>query len=99
MHISTEQIGRILESHFNKIERASANKPPAPGLKSDQATFSAKAEEIDLAMRVIARLPDVRADRVAELRSQIAKGTFRISSDTIAEKILAEARLTKLLGS
>jgi negative regulator of flagellin synthesis FlgM len=96
--ISTEHIGRILESHFNKIQRANSDKPAAAAAKSDSATFSGRAEEIDLALQVIAGQPETRADRIAELRSQIANGTFRISSEEIAEKILAEARLAKLLG-
>jgi len=95
--ITTEYIGRILESHFRRVQRTSPDQPSAPPPKTDRATFSARAEELDLALRVISTLPEARADRVAEMKSQIASGTFRVSSDKVAEKILAEARLAKLL--
>ncbi|MDH5752220.1 MAG: flagellar biosynthesis anti-sigma factor FlgM [Deltaproteobacteria bacterium] len=35
--------------------------------------------------------PDVRADRVAELRKQIASGEYRIDPDRLAENMLRES--------
>ena len=98
MKISSEYIGRILASHFGMVQRANLEKPAPAAPKADRATFSGRAEEIDLAMQVISGLPEVRAEKVTELRDKMARGEFRVSAEEVANKILADAHLSKLLG-
>ena len=97
MRISTEHIGRILETYFSKIQKVGTDKLPELSRtgKQDQATFSSRAEEIEKALQLIANLPEVRDDKVARLRKQIADGTFEVSAEKVAEKIISEAQLDK----
>jgi|GEM_PF-6981304 len=98
MKISSDQVRKVLETNLNEADRIDAGKPNME-LKPDSATFSDRAREIDLALQVLAKQPEVRQEKVEALRKQIADGTFTISAETIADKILTEARLAKLLKS
>jgi negative regulator of flagellin synthesis FlgM len=99
MKISIEHVRGILETYFSKTQKASSAKPVlGPAHKQDRVTLSPRAREIDLALRTIAQQPELREEKVAELRQQIASGDFRVSAEKVADEILSEARLGKLLG-
>ncbi len=53
-----------------------------------QATISSKAKEANKAFSVAAAAPDVREDRVAELKKKIQAGTYKINSDLIADRLV-----------
>jgi flagellar biosynthesis anti-sigma factor FlgM len=42
-------------------------------------------------------IPDVRVDKVAELRAQIENGSYEIKPDAIAGKMIRESLLNDLL--
>jgi negative regulator of flagellin synthesis FlgM len=96
MKISSDQIRRVLETNLSEADKFETGKPNGV-LPPDSATFSDRAREIDLALQVLAKQPEVRQEKVEALRRQIADGTFTVSAETIADKILTEARLAKLL--
>ena len=60
----------------------------APGEKVDLSTT---AREIQTARGEVDKLPDVRDEKVQELRAQIEQGTYSVSAEDIAEKIVAES--------
>ena len=62
----------------------------APGAAGDvdRLALSHRAEEIRAARAALAEAPEVRAQRVAQLRAQIEAGTYRVDADTVAERIL-----------
>ncbi|MGI5820096.1 MAG: flagellar biosynthesis anti-sigma factor FlgM [Armatimonadota bacterium] len=55
---------------------------------ADQLELSSRAEEIRAARAALAETPEVRAERVAELKAQIEAGTYQIDADRVAERIL-----------
>ncbi|MGD9498086.1 MAG: flagellar biosynthesis anti-sigma factor FlgM [Armatimonadota bacterium] len=68
---------------------------PADGLAGaggnegvDQLALSRRAEEVRAARAALAAVPQVRAERVAQLRAQIESGTYRVDPDLLAERIL-----------
>lgn len=69
-----------------KSEPASAS--PASG--GEQIALSQKAKGIQKAMETIQASPDIRSEKVAEIKSQIASNTYKIDSSALAEKILQE---------
>jgi len=54
----------------------------------DQLALSSRAEEIKAARAALAQAPEVRAERVAELKAQVESGTYRVDPDKVAERIL-----------
>ncbi len=55
---------------------------------SDRLSLSHHAEEIRTARAALAETPDVRADRVAQLKAQVQSGTYEVDPDKVAERIL-----------
>ncbi len=54
----------------------------------DQLALSRRADEIRAARAALAEAPEVRAERVAELKAQVEAGTYRVDPDKVAERML-----------
>jgi negative regulator of flagellin synthesis FlgM len=55
---------------------------------SDRLELSVRSREISHLEELIQSTPDVREDRVSQVRSQIERGTYNIKAEKIAEKII-----------
>ncbi|MDH5763382.1 MAG: flagellar biosynthesis anti-sigma factor FlgM [Nitrospinota bacterium] len=56
----------------------------------EQIALSAKAKGIQKALETVQTSPDIRSEKVAEIKNQIASNTYRVDSEALAEKILRE---------
>lgn len=82
-----------LSQHVQKIVKPEAKETsPASGKasQSDRVDISGKAREIAELMAVISQMPDVRAEKVAEIKKAIESGNYNINPAKIAESILNE---------
>lgn len=59
--------------------------------KTDTVNISDAAKEIQEVRRQLDAIPDVRTEKVEQLKSQIEDGTYEIKSEEIADKMLREA--------
>lgn len=73
-----------------------------PGKKVEEKTaphekvnLSSTARDIQTIKSAIAGLPDVRQDRIDELRARIENGEYSASGEKIADKIIEEFLLDK----
>ncbi len=80
----TDRSSAAGESH--KAERGSA---PATG-EGARAEISARAREMSKVKDVAASTPDVREDRVADLKRRIQAGTYQVDSDAIADRMIQD---------
>ncbi len=55
---------------------------------SDRLELSVRSREISHLEELIQSTPDVREDRVSQVRNQIESGTYNIKAEKIAEKII-----------
>ena len=55
---------------------------------SDRLQISSAGRDMQVAKNAIAQAPDVRNDVVASLKSQINNGTYDVSGESFAEKVL-----------
>ena len=55
---------------------------------SDQLEISQVGKDYQIAKQAIKSVPDVREDRVNELKAAIAAGTYNVSDEDIADKII-----------
>jgi negative regulator of flagellin synthesis FlgM len=53
-----------------------------------KTSISAQAKEASKAFATAVAAPDVREDRVAELKKKIQAGTYKINADLIADKLV-----------
>lgn len=58
-------------------------------LGTDQVSFSSIGRDMQIAKTALANVPDVREDRVNELKAQIQNGTYNVSNESFADKLMA----------
>ncbi len=56
----------------------------------ETVVLSERAKDIQKAKEIALNTPDVRTEKVAELKDQIEKGKYRVDSKDIAEKMLKD---------
>ena len=78
-------------------DKASEGKTAEAAAKDDQITLSGAAKEIGRLQAEVSKLPDVRTDRVEELKSAINSGTYNVKGDAVAGKLLKNAIIDKLI--
>jgi negative regulator of flagellin synthesis FlgM len=92
VRISNEQAQQILSASGVKgAKAAKGTEGPGPASASDAVSMSSMGQEIGKAMQALAGIPDIRADRVAELKAQIESGSYNVSGRDIAESVLRRA--------
>ena len=55
----------------------------------DQVSFSTVGKDMQIAKNALASVPDIRQGRVNELRASNANGTYQVSAESFADKLLA----------
>jgi negative regulator of flagellin synthesis FlgM len=60
--------------------------PSADG--TEHIAISSKAKDIQQATEAVNAAPDIRIEKVALIKDQIANGSYSVSSEQLAEKIL-----------
>ena len=63
----------------------------------DRVLLSPMARDIQSATNQLQDIPDVRNDRVAQIRQQIASGSYRVDTAKIARNIMSESLYNELL--
>lgn len=86
MKIDGNQIQRVLGTYL----RQTAPVEPAQDVAAptDQVSVSRQAGEILKARQAIDALPDVREDRVADIRARLQSGAYTLDDDAVAEAIV-----------
>lgn len=79
-------------SRKKNVEKVSANdKQNSSVVESDEVSISEKGKDVSEMTCTLKEMPDVRADKVADLKERIANGTYNISGKDIASKIINTA--------
>lgn len=76
-----------------KTERARATEKMGKAQESlapARSEISDKAKEFAKARSVAMSAPDVREERIAELKKRIASGEYSIDSDKVADKMISD---------
>jgi len=70
----------------NKVGKISKTYPTAS--KKDVAAISNEAKDFQLAMKSVREVPDIRQDKVKELKKRYESGNYNVSGREIAESII-----------
>jgi len=62
--------------------------PQSVRSSSDSVEISDRSRELARARQAVDAAPDVRADKVAEIRKRIEDGTYSVSPELLAQKLL-----------
>jgi negative regulator of flagellin synthesis FlgM len=90
--IATYDISKQLSNTSSSVsdeKQVAGEIKPEPNTAQDSIVHLSKAsKEVQLAEKVIAETPDIRADKVAEIRAKIESDTYEIDHDKIAAKMI-----------
>lgn len=56
--------------------------------KDDKLEISQAGKDINVAKKAIKESPDVREDKIEAIKKQMAEGTYSVSTEALADKIL-----------
>ncbi len=80
---SQEALSASVENK-NKIELST---PPE---QSETVSISQTGKEINQYIEAMAELPDIREERIAQIQAALEKGTYSVSSQDLADKLIQE---------
>jgi negative regulator of flagellin synthesis FlgM len=83
-------------SRLQRNGKASGN-PSTSESCQDRVLLSPLAKEIQMAKSQLQDIPDVRIEKVTEIKNQIDQGTYTVSSEKIAKGLIGESLLNELL--
>jgi negative regulator of flagellin synthesis FlgM len=79
-------------------KKDAASKPGVkPVEKADTVKISDEARELQETQKVMENIPDVRVEKVADIKNKIENGTYEIKSGKIAENMVKDSLLNELL--
>lgn len=81
---------KINEEKVNSMPEKQATDSVLP---EEKVSLSSAARDIQQAEKAIEELPDVREEKVRELRDQIETGRYDVSGEKIAGKMISESIL------
>jgi negative regulator of flagellin synthesis FlgM len=79
-------------NHVSQLYKPSSTKKAGrtEGLqKKDAYEISQSAKDYQVAKKAIAQTPDVREEKVAQIKEALSSGTYNVSSQEIAEKMVS----------
>ena len=79
---------QIQQIYGNKSIKKTEEKRVSSSSFKDQLLLSAAGKDAQIAKQAVANTPDVREDVVASLKEQIDSGTYEVSADDLAGKLL-----------
>ena len=81
-----------------KVEDRSSEKAGAANnlVPEEKVNLSTTAKDVQALSKAISELPDVREDKVQELKDRIGKGAYKVDAEKIAEKMVGESILDTL---
>jgi negative regulator of flagellin synthesis FlgM len=96
MEIKGKDTSVNLDAYLNKIVDkkgvAPKARPNAQGVRSeDNVHISARARELMEAQHAAKAIPDVREDKVAEVKHRIETGTYKVDGKQIAVNMIHES--------
>jgi len=79
-----DKISQIFGS--GKVDKV---KKAGKGSYSDKLELSRTGNDYSIAKQIVAQIPDVREDKVNDIKSRIEAGTYNVSMEDVAEKIIS----------
>lgn len=80
---------------YNKIEQvyrtnqSTRTREAARSGEKDALTISSAGRDYQTARQALSFVPDIREDRVRAIRESMAAGTYQVSADSFAAKVIA----------
>jgi negative regulator of flagellin synthesis FlgM len=97
MIVSGQQVQKILQTQQTAPPKNRAGRADFD-IKADKLELSSRAQELKKANDFVLKSPDVRADKIIELKKQINAGAYHRSGAEIAEKMVDRSLADEFAG-
>lgn len=99
MIISNSQIQRMLAQYLKQDTKFPTKKVDSGKIGRDdsQKSVSEDVRAYSAAKEMIRELPDIREDRLANIQNQVMSGTYEITDEEVAEKMIGRSLVDKLV--
>jgi flagellar biosynthesis anti-sigma factor FlgM len=85
VNISNQGIDRSTATQQNELVRTSGKDQQVPAAGSDSVALSSKAAELN---KLANTVEQSRSDRLNQVRAQLESGTYRVSAQDLAQKLI-----------
>jgi len=85
--IGRSSVGRVSTEAVEGVRPTEVG-PAAPGMGADRVMLSQRAQEVQAARAALGEVPEVRQQKVEELKAKIMAGTYKVDPHRVAERIL-----------
>ena len=75
----------------NQANQANDKPATAAVAPEEKVDLSTRSKDLLQIKNVVAQLPEIREEKIQELKTQIEKGTYNINGGKIAEKMVGES--------
>jgi len=91
-----------IEAYVNQVQDkdkvdATSEQPEKQQTKADTVVLSDTAKKVQEAQKQLEAMPDVREDKVAQLKEQIENKTYDMDEEETAGKMIKDALLNDLI--
>jgi len=87
----TVQMLQQYQKNDNQVVNSDKQAVHAAVNPEEKVDLSTMAKDIQQAKIALSELPDVREEKVQEIKSQVEKGTYNVSGEKIAGKMVGES--------
>jgi negative regulator of flagellin synthesis FlgM len=99
MIISNKQVQSILQlNQLTEPKKKTGTTNTSSTSKEDTLVLSDHAQGLNFAKEQVLKSPEVRAERITELKKQIQDGTYQVSSSDIAQKMVGRSLVDEIAG-
>ncbi len=78
------------EQHQDSAKQKGNIEYQAPPQELESVSISQAAKEINQYTKALRNLPDIRQERIAQIQKALQKGTYTVSSEDLADKLIQE---------
>ena len=90
-----------IEAYVNQVQdkdkvETTSDQPEKQQVKADTVELSDMGKRVQEANKQLENIPDIREDKVAQLREQVENGTYEVDAEKVADKMLRDSLLNDL---
>lgn len=90
-----------IEAYVNQVQEkdkvdATSEQPEKQQAKADTVELSDAGKRVQEAHKQLESVPDIREEKVAQLKEQVENGTYEVDAEKVADKMLRESLLNDL---
>jgi negative regulator of flagellin synthesis FlgM len=99
MIISNKQVQSILQlNQITGAKKKAGTTNATSTNRADTLELSDHAQGLQFAKEQVLKSPEVRAERITELKKQVQDGTYQVSSSDIAQKMVGRSLVDEIAG-